>query len=93
MLAQGQASSAKRGELAVVSSGLIFLKKKRPKQNLRQVLTWDVIPEAAVREQEEAEKERSQYEECHPGHHSWQQSGPLRPQMTYSMPPGHVCLS
>ena len=29
MLAQGQASSAKRGGLAVVSSGLIFLKKKR----------------------------------------------------------------
>ena len=27
MLAQGQASSAKRGGLAVVSSGLIFLKK------------------------------------------------------------------
>ena len=29
MLAQGQASSAKRGGLAVVSSGLIFLKKKK----------------------------------------------------------------
>ena len=29
MLAQGQAYSAKRGGLAVVSSGLIFLKKKR----------------------------------------------------------------
>ena len=28
MLAQGQSSSAKRGGLAVVSSGLIFLKKK-----------------------------------------------------------------
>ena len=31
MLAQGQASSAKRGGLAVVSSGLIFLKKKKKK--------------------------------------------------------------
>ena len=29
MSAQGQASSAKRGGLAVVSSGLIFLKKKQ----------------------------------------------------------------
>ena len=29
MLAQGQYSSAKRGRLAVVSSGLIFLKKKK----------------------------------------------------------------
>ena len=29
MLAQGQSSSAKRGRLAVVSSGLIFLKKKK----------------------------------------------------------------
>ena len=29
MLAQGQPSSAKRGGLAVVSSGLIFLKKKK----------------------------------------------------------------
>ena len=28
MLAQGQSSSAKRGGLAAVSSGLIFLKKK-----------------------------------------------------------------
>ena len=31
MLAQSQSSSAKRGGLAVVSSGLIFLKKKRKK--------------------------------------------------------------
>src|SRR3712207_6315402 len=31
MLAQGQSSSAKRGGLAVVSSGLIFLKKKKSK--------------------------------------------------------------
>ena len=31
MLAQGQASSAKRGGLAVVSSGLIFLKNKKKK--------------------------------------------------------------
>ena len=29
MLAQGQSSPAKRGGLAVVSSGLIFLKKKK----------------------------------------------------------------
>ena len=29
MLAQGQASSAKRGGLAVVSSGLIVLKKEK----------------------------------------------------------------
>ena len=29
MLAQGQSSSAKRGGLAVVSSGLIYLKKKK----------------------------------------------------------------
>ena len=35
MLAQGQASSAKRGGLSVVSSGLIFLKKK--KKNHKQV--------------------------------------------------------
>ena len=33
MLAQGQSSSAKRGGLAVVSSGLIFLKKKKKKVN------------------------------------------------------------
>ena len=32
-LAQGQASSAKRGRLAVVSSGLIFLKKKKQNTN------------------------------------------------------------
>ena len=31
MLAQGQASSAERGGLAVVSSGLIFLKEKKRK--------------------------------------------------------------
>ena len=31
MLAQGQASSAKRGELAVVSSGLVLLKKSPQK--------------------------------------------------------------
>ena len=30
MLAQGQSSSAKRGGLAAVSSGLIFLKKEKP---------------------------------------------------------------
>ena len=34
MLAQGQASSAKEGGLAVVSSGLIFLKKKEKERNL-----------------------------------------------------------
>ena len=33
MLAQGQSSSAKRGGLAVVSSGLIFLKKQNKKNN------------------------------------------------------------
>ena len=32
MLAQGQSPSAKRGGLAVVSSGLIFLKKKKEKK-------------------------------------------------------------
>ena len=33
MLAQGQSSSAKRGELAAdVSSGLIFLKKKKKRE-------------------------------------------------------------
>ena len=32
MLAQGQSSSAKRGGLTAVSSGLIFLKKKKEKQ-------------------------------------------------------------
>ena len=34
MLAQGQASSAKRGGLAVVSSGLISLKKKKDLKSL-----------------------------------------------------------
>ena len=34
MLAQGQASSAKRGGLAVVSSGLIFLKKEKKKGSI-----------------------------------------------------------
>ena len=33
MLAQGQPSSAKRGELAAVSLGLIFLKKKNSLDN------------------------------------------------------------
>ena len=33
MLAQGQSSSAERGGLAAVSSGLIFLKKQRNKKN------------------------------------------------------------
>ena len=37
MLAQGQPSSAKKGGLAAVSSGLIFLKKK--KKNLEIVYT------------------------------------------------------
>ena len=32
MLAQGQSSSAKRGGLAVVSSGLIFLKNEKQKK-------------------------------------------------------------
>ena len=34
MLAQGQSSSAKRGELAAVSSGLIFLRKKKTKHQV-----------------------------------------------------------
>ena len=33
MLTQGQAFSAKRGRLAVVNSGLIFLKKKKRKKS------------------------------------------------------------
>ena len=33
MLAQGQSSSAKRGGLAAVSSGLIFLRKKKNTTN------------------------------------------------------------
>ena len=37
MLAQGQSSSAKRGGLAVVSSGLIFLRKKK---NDEQITNW-----------------------------------------------------
>ena len=32
MLAQGQSSSAKRGRLAVVSSGLIFFKNKKKRR-------------------------------------------------------------
>ena len=35
MLAQGQSSLAKRGGLATVSSGLIFLKKKKVKKKSR----------------------------------------------------------
>ena len=35
MLAQGQPSSAKRGGLAVVSPGLIFLKKKKIREGKR----------------------------------------------------------
>ena len=34
MLAQSQSSSAKRGGLTAVSSGLIFLKKKKPKKHV-----------------------------------------------------------
>ena len=37
MLAQGQASSAKRGGLAVVSSGLIFLKKKIKRKEIKDL--------------------------------------------------------
>ena len=40
MLAQGQSSPAKRGGLAVVSSGLIFLKKKK---NPILELTTDIM--------------------------------------------------
>ena len=43
MLAQGQSSSAKRGGLAAVSSGLIFLKKKKVqaigKQHSKTIVT------------------------------------------------------
>ena len=39
MLAQGQASSAKRGGLAAVSSGLVFLKKKE-KKKLNGKISW-----------------------------------------------------
>ena len=35
MLAQGQSSLAKRGGLAAISSGLIFLKKEKRKKNSR----------------------------------------------------------
>ena len=41
MLAQGQSSSAKRGGLAVVSSGLIFLKKKKSPS---YVESWERLP-------------------------------------------------
>ena len=37
MLAQGQSSSAKRWGLAVVSSGLIFLKKKINKKKEKEI--------------------------------------------------------
>ena len=38
MLGQGQSSSAKRGGLAVVSSGLIFLKKKKQNEGHTELL-------------------------------------------------------
>ena len=42
MLAQGQSSSAKRGGLAVVSSGLTFLKKKGKKKGFKLLMRCDV---------------------------------------------------
>ena len=36
MLAQGQSSSAKRGGLSAVSSGLIFLKKEKKSNSSKQ---------------------------------------------------------
>ena len=42
MLAQGQSSSAKRGELALVSSGLIFLKKNKEKERTKLVWTLEI---------------------------------------------------
>ena len=41
MLAQGQSSSAKRGELAAVSSGLVFLKKKKKPDLKAELMTRD----------------------------------------------------
>ena len=44
MLAQGQASSAKRGGLAVVCSGIIFLReKKSPVQSVSHCLIADMF--------------------------------------------------
>ena len=45
MLAQGQSSTAKRGGLAAVSSGLIFLKKKKEliKQKLLKFNSLGII--------------------------------------------------
>ena len=49
MLVQGQASSAKRGGLAVVRSGLIFLKKKK-KEKVTYILFWQpkTFPEVKI---------------------------------------------
>ena len=47
MLPQGQSSSAKRGGLAGVSWGLIFLKKKKKKKEhkvAQHILVADLIP-------------------------------------------------
>ena len=47
MLAQGQSSLAKRGELAAdVSSGIIFLKKKRRKKT--KTKTWAFVTNRLV---------------------------------------------
>ena len=43
MLAQGQSSSAKRGGLAAVSSGLIFLKKKK-NSGLAEITLNSLLP-------------------------------------------------
>ena len=46
MLAQGKSSSAKRGRLAVVSSGLIFLKKQKefPEKKLEELQILPLPP-------------------------------------------------
>ena len=58
MLAQGQSSSAKRGGLAAVSSGLIFLKEKKPKhwkgrvdERMRSGLGWSAESRLSGEEQ------------------------------------------
>ena len=49
MLALCQSSSAKRGGLAVVSSGLIFLKKKKKERKIRAATLGKVQPLVPVK--------------------------------------------
>ena len=73
MLAQGQSSSAKRGRLAIVSSGLICLKKKKKRKRNGKPETERARTTQEIADKQEKEGDRKQ---CG-GNHRTEATSPL----------------